>query len=201
MPNTNRTLRHIGWGATTLVIGAAVTALTAPSASAYVGPVEVLACPSDPSASTPCVTPGSYVVGQAYTISAAYGIDYGSDGGQINPFADAFDNGTCVAGTLATDTDGIHNYTHITWVPTTPGTHKIRVIKGSSFADTTVTVVTAPPGSISVTPPTQAACHGDGTISGSAALPEIVLPSLGSSQLFPTGSGTGLFPTGSASRR
>ncbi|WP_433672512.1 hypothetical protein ACQP06_13415 [Nocardia sp. CA-136227] len=188
MPNTNRTLRHIGWGATTLVIGAAVTALTAPSAAADVGPVEILACPSDPAASTPCVAPGSYVVGQAYTIFTSYGIDYGLDGGQLNPFVDTFDNGSCVASAPATDTDGIHNYTRITWVPTTPGTHKIRAIKGSSFADATVTVVAAPAGSISVTPPAQAACHGDGTISGSAALPKIVLPSLGSSQLFPTGS-------------
>ncbi|WP_458689768.1 hypothetical protein [Nocardia tengchongensis] len=190
MPNTTRTLRHISWGATTLAVGAAVSALTAPTALADVGPVQVLACPSDPAASTPCVTPGSYVVGQAYTISASYGTDYGLDGAQINRFVDAFDNGTCVAGTMATSTDGIHNYTHITWVPTTPGTHKIRVMQGSDFADTTVTVAAAPPGSTSVTPPAQASCHGDGTISGSAALPKIVAPSAGSSQLFPTGSGS-----------
>ncbi|MFE5285383.1 hypothetical protein ACFRAQ_10475 [Nocardia sp. NPDC056611] len=189
MANKNRALRHIGWGATTLVIGATVTALTAPSAAADVGPVQVLACPSDPAASTPCVTPGSYVVGQAYTISTSYGISYGWDGVQTNTFVDAFDNGACVAGTTATDIDGIHNYTHITWVPATPGAHKIRVVQGSDFADTTVTVVAAPPGSTSVTPPAQAPCHGDGTISGSAALPKIVIgPSSGSSQLFPTGS-------------
>ncbi|MGW4352854.1 hypothetical protein ACWELJ_12280 [Nocardia sp. NPDC004582] len=168
---------------------AAITALSAPTALADVGPVQILACPSDPAASTPCVTPGSYVVGQAYTISASYGTDYGLDGARINRFVDAFDNGACVAGTLATATDGIHNYTRITWVPATSGTHKIRVIQGSDFADTTVTVVAAPPGSVSVTPPAQAACHGDGTVSGSAALPKLVIgPSSGSSQLFPTGS-------------
>ncbi|MFF0634656.1 hypothetical protein ACFYTS_19365 [Nocardia sp. NPDC004151] len=189
MANKNRTLRHIGWGATTLAVGAAVTALTAPTALAEVGPVQILACPSDPASSAPCVTPGSYVAGQAYAIFASYGTDYGWDGAQINQFVDAFDNGTCVAGTMATDTDGIHNYIKITWVPTTSGTHKIRVTKGSDFADATVTVVAAPPGSTSVTPPAQAACHGDGTISGSAALPKIVIgPSSGSSQLFPTGS-------------
>ncbi|MFD6354167.1 hypothetical protein [Nocardia tengchongensis] len=54
MATENRTLRHIGWGATTLAVGAAVTALTAPTALADVGPVQVLACPSDPAASTPC---------------------------------------------------------------------------------------------------------------------------------------------------
>ncbi|MFD7843375.1 hypothetical protein ACFV4K_10630 [Nocardia sp. NPDC059764] len=200
MAKKSRSSRHIGWGTTTLAVGAAVTALTAPSALADVGPIGVLACPPTPTG-TPCATPGSYAVGQAYTISTSYGIAYGLDGVQVNIYVDAFDNGACIAGTTATDIDGIHDYTHITWVPTTPGTHKIRVIQGSDFADTTVTVVAAPAGSISVTPPAQAACHGDGTISGSAALPKIVLPSLGSSQLFPTGSGTGLFPTGSASRR
>ncbi|WP_433593908.1 hypothetical protein [Nocardia sp. CA-145437] len=192
MANKNRTLRHIGWGATTLAVGAAVTALTAPIALADIGPVQILACPSDPAASAPCVTPGSYVVGQAYTISAPYGTDYGLDGAETNRFVDAFDNGACVAGTVTTGvSDGIHDYTQITWFPTTSGTHKIRVIKGSYFADATVTVVAAPPGSTSVTPPAQAPCHGDGTISGSAALPKIVIgPSSGSSQLFPTGSGS-----------
>ncbi|MFE4458104.1 hypothetical protein ACFROC_12195 [Nocardia tengchongensis] len=191
MPNTTRTLRHIGWGATTLAVGAAVTALTAPTALADVGAVQVLACPSNPSASTPCVTPTSYVVGQAYRISAEYMPYPGVSGMENYGFVDAFDNGACVAGSMAVrDTDPGHNYTDMIWVPTTAGTHKIRVMQGSDFADTTVTVVAAPAGSTSVTPPAQASCHGDGTVSGSAALPKIAFPSAGSSQLFPTGSGS-----------
>ncbi|MEU1208819.1 hypothetical protein [Nocardia sp. NPDC005825] len=204
MPNTNRTLRHIGWGATTLAVGAAVIAATAPTALAEVGPVTVVACPANPSSTTPCVTPTSYFVGQAYTISATYQPNLGGQSSSdptAFAYVDAFDNGACVAGIMAVSDNDYHNYTAITWVPKTPGKHTIRVMQYGNFADATITVLDAPPGSVTVTPPAQNACHGDGTISGSAALPKIVLPSAGSSKLFPTGSFDQLFPTGSATRQ
>ncbi|MFE2954990.1 hypothetical protein [Nocardia tengchongensis] len=170
MPAETRTLRHIGWGATTLALAAAIATVSMPTASAAVGPVEIDQCTTTPSYS--CTTPASYVVGQTYMIwSRVNDLLAGS--------ADVYfyDNGQCVghtptptgAGTI----DGGGAY--LDWVPATTGTHKITVQQGTDSADMTVTVVGAVTPGTALQPP-----HGD--CSGAGAL----------------GTGSGLLRTGSA---
>ncbi|MFE3224907.1 hypothetical protein [Nocardia sp. NPDC059228] len=163
-----RSIRRIGWGATTLALTATIAALSAPTASA-IGPVQVYQCTSDPTSSSypgpPCVIPPSYVVGQTYMLDSPITPNVNGD----NAFVSFYDNGQCVAGAIApSDTDPGHLFADVLWVPTTAGTHKITVNQRGS-SSITVTVVAAPPGSGTPQPPTQSSCH-DSSGSGSSNL-------------------------------
>lgn len=155
MPDRTPTLRRIGWGATTFAVAAAITALSAPTAFATVGPVDV----EDAGGSgTPDSTP---VAGQLYRVTADADINLITSG-----TVTFYDNGQCIASAPEPSTfghTGIRNFSFVYWVPTA-GTHTLTATQNGRTATTTVTVTAAPAGSTPAQQPKQPGCGGGGSL-------------------------------------
>ncbi|MFE3193159.1 hypothetical protein ACFXHA_29430 [Nocardia sp. NPDC059240] len=170
----SRTMRRIGWAATTLATATAVTTLTAPPALANLGPIIVAECAQ--SDNNPCPASSPIVAGQKYVVTAP--------ANQIIPLpvlssldttVNFYDNGQCIASGPAPTGMGVAGFywmdVSVYWVPTA-GTHKLTVTQGGASDSTTVNVVAAPAGSTPAQPPKQPGCGGGGSLgSGSASLP------------------------------
>ncbi|MGW4352853.1 hypothetical protein ACWELJ_12275 [Nocardia sp. NPDC004582] len=179
-----RPARRIGWGTTLVTITAALTALSAPTATADLAQEApgIWDC-----STSPCTEPSTYVVGHPYIFST--GSPGGTDGWQsMDAAADFYDNGKCI-GSVKMPTSGGPS---VTWVPTTAGQHKLTLSILTVLwpvlvhPDDTipVTVVAAPPGSPAPTPqPQQGTCVTFGSSSLGAGT--------GSGNLIPGSSGLG----------
>ncbi|MFE3228642.1 hypothetical protein [Nocardia sp. NPDC059228] len=163
MPITDRPLHRIAWGTTTVALAATIATLSAPSASADLGPITVNEC-TGTSAST-CGPASSIVVGHTYQIVSEANVYLIS-----KPTVNFYDNGQCIASAPSPSTfghAGIGYHTSVFWVPTTAGTHNLSVEQAFKTASTPVTVVAAPLGSTPAQPPSQPGCGG-GIGSGSS---------------------------------
>ncbi|MFE3258409.1 hypothetical protein ACFXPS_22005 [Nocardia sp. NPDC059091] len=170
---TRRPLHYIGWAATTLALAATTTTLSAPTASADVGPITVNDCTTRNS-SDACAPASSIVVGHVYQVVSPADI-YVPLPPLSAPTVNFYDNGQCIAGAPSPSGMGVTGIDYanssVSWVPNAPGTHKITVTQASKTATLTVNVVAAPPGSTAQQPPQQAGCGGGGSIgSGSSNL-------------------------------
>ncbi|MFE3258410.1 hypothetical protein ACFXPS_22000 [Nocardia sp. NPDC059091] len=158
MHSSIRSLRRIGWGATTLTLAATITALFTPAASASLGfPVLVDAATG--------AGVGSAVVGRTYTYYA--GINFQP---MFASTADFYDNGQCIGSAPISGPGALQ----ITWVPTAAGSHTLTIVGGVKEISEKYDVTAAPAGSTPAQPPKQPGCGGGGSAnligSGSAAL-------------------------------
>ncbi|GAB2519849.1 hypothetical protein [Nocardia heshunensis] len=163
MHTAHRPIHRIGWGTTTLVLAATITALTTPTANASIED-EV---PNVWDCSTgSCNLPSTYVVGHTYMFSP------GSPGGMpttdpLHTSANFYADGKCLGGYSLPHTGS----DSVPWMPTAAGTHTLtlRYLDIIPFVYTpatvlTVTVVAAPAGSPTPQPPAPlGSCTGSGS--------------------------------------
>ncbi|MET8425696.1 hypothetical protein [Nocardia sp. NPDC004860] len=144
--------RRIGWGATSLMAGAAVVGMTAATASAD-GLLQMKIIPPS----------GGFVVGATAGIQAMAG-------GSLFPTASSRvifrDNGVCFyAFYPGMDEAGFG----AEWTPTTAGTHTVTLSQGSDSVTQTVVVAPAPAGT-PVPSPSTTGCGGGGGSIGTGSL-------------------------------
>ncbi|WP_067721268.1 hypothetical protein [Nocardia yamanashiensis] len=145
----NSAFGRIAWGAQGLAATAALATLAAPPASAAVWELWV-----GDKGSTPELR-----VGTAYQLSGHTSADI------TTTWVSYYDNDKCVgsASVQATGDPDQQPTSHVTWVPTSAGTHTLRMKYQGDTLTLTVQVLPALPGGPNVTQPDQRGCGAVGS--------------------------------------